>query len=333
MGNVDWPQNNIKIYRSDKTNKRWRFALIDLELSLQPNGWTSCTDNHIRYMLDRDPNIPYINIWLKSIQNEFYRNYFINRFADLINTSYSNEKILETEESFFLRMYPEMDNEYARWGDPNNIQGQMNQFTNNHLVFRSELACRNNVVQDNLVSEFNLTKKVNVNLAVEPDSSGFIQLNTIKPEVYPWTGVYFDGVPIAMIPVAKVGYEFSHWKPNAYISDTLIDSLSCNVAITNTTFTAVFRKLPEPPDGPDIHFTLYPNPASEQFTIEHDNKTLASGCNYEIYDLNGRKIQVGEINSLGLTTQIGITQLRSSMYILRISKGNTTLNTFRFVKE
>jgi hypothetical protein len=333
MGNVDWPQNNIKIYRSDKTNKRWRFALIDLELSLQPNGWTSCTDNHIRYMLDRDPNIPYINIWLKSIQNEFYRNYFINRFADLMNTSYSNEKILETEESFFLRMYPEMDNEYARWGDPNNIQGQMNQFTNNHLVFRSELACRNNVVQDNLVSEFNLTKKVNVNLAVEPDSSGFIQLNTIKPEMYPWTGVYFDGVPIAMIPVAKVGYEFSHWKPNAYISDTLIDSLSCNVAITNTTFTAVFRKLPEPPDGPDIHFTLYPNPASEQFTIEHDNKTLASGCNYEIYDLNGRKIQVGEINSLGLTTQIGITQLRSSMYIIRISKGNTTLKTFRFVKE
>jgi hypothetical protein len=105
------------------------------------------------------------------------------------------------------------------------------------------------------------------------------------------------------------------------------------VAITNTTFTAVFRKLPEPPDGPDIHFTLYPNPASEQFTIAHDNKTLASGCSYEIYDLNGRKIQVGEINSLGLTTQIGISQLRSSMYIIRISKGNTTLNTFRFVKD
>jgi hypothetical protein len=332
MGNVDWPQNNIKIYRSDKTNKRWRFALIDLELSLQPNGWTSCTDNHIRYMLDRDPNIPYINIWLKSIQNEFYRNYFINRFADLMNTSYSNEKILETEESFFLSMYPEMDNEYARWGDPNNVQGQLNQFYQNHLTFRSELACRNAVIRNNLVSEFNLTKKVNVNLAIEPDSSGFIQLNTIKPEVYPWTGVYFDGVPIEMSPVAKPGYEFSHWKPNVYISDTLTDTVSCNVALTNTTFTAVFRKIPEPPDGPEIHFTLYPNPASEQFTLEHDNKTLASGCSYEIYDLNGRKIQFGEINSIGLKTEIQISQLRSAMYLIRISQGNTTLQTFRFVK-
>ncbi|MFM7666732.1 MAG: CotH kinase family protein [Bacteroidota bacterium] len=332
MGNTDWPQNNIKIYRSDKTNKRWRFALIDLELSLQPNGWSSCTDNHIRYLLDRDPNIPYINIWLRSVQNEFYRNYFINRFADLMNTSYSNEKILATEESFFLSMYPEMDNEYTHWGDPNNIQGQLNQFNENHLVFRSELACRNAVIRNNLVSEFNLTKKVNVKLAVEPDSSGFIQLNTIKPENYPWTGVYFDGVPVDLSPVAAPGYEFSHWKPNIYISDTLADSLSCNVSITNTLFTAVFTKIPEPPDGPDIHFTLYPNPASEQFIIEHDNKTLAAGCRYEIYDLNGRKIQVGEINSNALTTQIGISQLRSTMYLIRISQGNSTLQTFRFVK-
>jgi hypothetical protein len=333
MGNTDWPQNNIKIYRSDKTNKRWRFALIDLELSLQPNGWSNCTDNHIRYLLDRDPNIPYINIWLRSVQNEFYRNYFINRFADLMNTSYLNEKILSTEESFFLSMYPEMDNEYARWGDPNNVQGQLNQFYQNHLVFRSELACRNNVIRNNLVSEFDLTKKVNVKLGVEPDSSGQIQLNTIRPENYPWTGVYFDGVPVELNPVAASGYEFSHWKPNTFISDTLVDNLSCNVTISNTLFTAVFRKIPEPPDGSEIHFTVYPNPASEQFTLEHNNKTLAAGCRFEIYDLNGRKIQFGDINSAGLTTQIGISQLRSAMYLIRISQGDSTLQTFRFVKS
>jgi hypothetical protein len=332
MGNIDWPQNNIKIYRSDKTNMRWRFALIDLELALQPNGWSTCTDNHIRYLLDKDPTIPYINIWLRSIQNEFYRNYFINRFADLMNTSYSNEKIVGTEESFFLSMYPEMDNQYARWGDPNNIQGQMNQFNENHLVFKDELACRNNVIRNNLVSEFDLTKKVNIKLAVEPDSSGYVQLNTIRPENFPWTGVYFDGVPIDLSPIAAPGFEFSHWRPNNFISDTLSDSLTCNVSITNTLFTAVFRKIPDPPDGPDIHFFLYPNPSVEQFTIEHDNKTLASGCLYEIYDLNGRIIKSGEINSAGLTTQIDISQLRNASYLIRISQGNTTLKTVRFVK-
>ncbi|MBK8343027.1 MAG: CotH kinase family protein [Bacteroidetes bacterium] len=68
MGNTDWPGNNIKIYRSNKTNYRWRFALIDLELSLNPNGWTTCFYNHIRYMEDQSTDNPYINIWLQSIQ-------------------------------------------------------------------------------------------------------------------------------------------------------------------------------------------------------------------------------------------------------------------------
>ncbi len=34
MANTDWPYNNIKIYRSDMTNYRWRFCLIDLELAI-----------------------------------------------------------------------------------------------------------------------------------------------------------------------------------------------------------------------------------------------------------------------------------------------------------
>jgi len=333
MGNVDWPTNNIKIYRSDKTNNRWRFGLIDLELSMQPNGWTSCTDNHIRYMLDRDPNIPYINIWLRGIQNDFYRNYFINRFADLMNTSYTNEKILEREESFFLSMYPEMDNEFARWGDPNNISGQLAQFTQNHLMFRGQLACRNNVVRDNLVSEFNLSKRVTVNLQVEPDSSGFVHLNTIQPTNYPWTGIYFDGVPIQLNPVANSGYQFSHWKPNVFISDTLIDSLNCNVSTNYTTFTAVFKKIPEPPDGPDIHFSLYPNPASSALILQHDNKTLAKDCVYEIFDLNGRIITQGDLNTNTLQTPIDISSLRASMYLIRIKKAVSTVETLRFVKE
>lgn len=332
MGNVDWPQNNIKIYRSDKTNNRWRFALIDLELSLQPNGWTSCTDNHIRYLLDRDPNIPYINIWLRSIQNEFYRNYFINRFADLMNTSYSNETILEREESFFMGMYPEMDNEYARWGDPNNVQGQLNQFTENHLTFKSELACRNDVIRENLVSEFELTKKVNVNLAVEPDSSGYIQLNTIKPEIYPWTGIYFDGVPIQISPVAKPGYEFSHWKPNVYVSDTLSDSLSCNVTISNTLFTAVFRKIPEPPDGPDIHFSIYPNPTNGNFTISHDNKTIATNCRYVIYNLEGRVVKENDLLENSFDTTVDISSVKSSIYFIQLMKENEVLFTSKLIK-
>jgi chromate transporter len=64
-GNVDWPQNNIKIYRSNTTNYRWRFCLIDLEGAMDPFGFSNAFDDHIAYVLNADPNNPYINIFLR----------------------------------------------------------------------------------------------------------------------------------------------------------------------------------------------------------------------------------------------------------------------------
>jgi hypothetical protein len=332
MGNVDWPGNNIKIYRSDASQKRWRFALIDLELSMQPNGWTNCTDNHIAYMMGQSEDNPYINIWKQSIENLAYRNYFINRFADQMNTSYRQEQLLATEQAFYESMLPEMPLQFARWGDPNNIAGQMATFEQNHQVFQEQLLCRSTFVFNHLRLQFNLTKKVQVNLAVEPAEAGEIHLNTIQPTSYPWSGTYFDGVPIQMYPVAKPGYMFSHWLPTFSISDTLMDSLDVNVTQNNQTFTAVFTVVPLPPDGPDITFSIAPNPSNGAFVLTHNNKTQAQGCSYEIYDLSGRKVVAGEVNNSELETSITLPEVRAAVYILRVVKNNEVLTNFKLIK-
>jgi hypothetical protein len=332
MGNVDWPGNNIKIYRSDASQKRWRFALIDLELSMQPNGWTNCTDNHIAYMMGQSEDNPYINIWKQSIENLAYRNYFINRFADQMNTSYRQEQLLATEQAFYESMLPEMPLQFARWGDPNNIAGQMATFEQNHQVFQEQLLCRSTFVFNHLRLQFNLTKKVQVNLAVEPAEAGEIHLNTIQPTSYPWSGTYFDGVPIQMHPVAKPGYMFSHWLPTFSISDTLMDSLDVNVTQNNQTFTAVFTVVPLPPDGPDITFSIAPNPSNGAFVLTHNNKTQAQGCSYEIYDLSGRIVVAGEVNNSELETAITLPEVRAAVYVLRVVKNNEVLTNFKLMK-
>lgn len=332
MGNVDWPGNNIKIYRSDKSNWRWRFGLIDLELSMQPNGWTSCTDNHINYMLGQSTGNPYINIWLKSIQNTEYKNYFINRFADLMNTSYRTYVLLAREQTYFESMVTEMPNEYARWGDPNNIVGQMQTFVSNHEIFQEQLSCRDSVVFEQLQTAFNLVKKVGIELDVIPENAGEIALNSIQPNQYPWNGFYFDGIPISMLPIAKPGYEFSHWIPTAFVLDSLQDTLTTNVTANTAFFTAVFKLIPLPPDGPDIHFTVAPNPSNGTFVLTHDNKTQATGCTYEIFDLSGRIITRGTVNNTAMETPITIPEMRSAVYILRVNKNNEALTNFKLLK-
>lgn len=331
MGNTDWPWNNIKIYRSNTTNNRWRFALIDLELSMLPNGWTNCNYNHIRYMLDQSPDYPYINIWLQSIQNETYKNYFINRFADLMNSSYLTDTLLAAEQAMYDKMAPEMPNEYARWGDPFNIEGQMDEFTDRHETFRDQLACRSDNVREDIIEEFDLVKEVEIQLDVYPASSGHIQINTIEPPYYPWTGIYFDGVPIQITAVADSGYVFQYWMPNPLIIDTLSPEQTISVDVDLTDFTAVFERT-QPVDGETISFTVYPSPSKDVITISHDNMTLAQGAMFTIYDVQGQQVLQHALDETEVQTTIDVRTLSSALYYIKIHQAGSILATLSFIK-
>ncbi|MGE5316605.1 MAG: CotH kinase family protein, partial [Chloroflexota bacterium] len=179
MANTDWPGNNIKIYRSDKTDFKWKFIPVDFELGLSPNSWTDCYFDHIAYMLGQDPGNMYINIWLRSIQNQKFKNYFINRFADIMNSAYKYDTVSAIENRFFTEFATEMPKEYARWGDINNIPGQMDNFVNNHNILTSQFELRNAEVRNHIQTSFDLPNQLNVTLEVYPPGGGKIHISTL----------------------------------------------------------------------------------------------------------------------------------------------------------
>ena len=334
MGNVDWPQNNIKIYRSDSTNHRWRFCIVDQELSLAPNGWTDCYYDHISYMLGQSPGNPYINIWLQGIQNNRFRDYFINRFADVMNTEYSTARILPIENSMFNQTVVEMQNEYQRWGGSNIVQ-QMNDFYNNHLVFQSQLAARTTEVRNHIQNNFTLPNQVNLTLDVLPAGSGKIHISTIEPGTYPWQGIYFNGLPVKIEAIADSGFHFLHWGNNPLISDTLNIVWNDTLNTGTTNFTAYFA--PNGLSAPTIGnnnsaFTLFPNPATTELFLSNHSAKIYSELNYEILDLSGRILLEGNLNSASSETSLNIRSLPAAVYLLRVRNGNETTEQFRFVK-
>ena len=240
IGNRDWPGNNIKIYRSNKTDFRWRFCIQDFELALAPNGWTTAFDDPIRFILDVDPNNPYLNIWQRGMQNPRFRNYFINRFADLMNTAYQEDSLTRVEQRMYDQTVIEMPKLFTRWGNPNDIPGQMNIFNSNHLIYQSELTQRSQQVRNFIQNNLNLNAQVDVSLDVSPVHAGRITLNTITPGPLPWTGVYFDGNEISLTAIPEPGYEFLYWDTNAVLMtvDTHA-TIVVNVG-SNTLFSAVF---------------------------------------------------------------------------------------------
>ncbi len=241
MANTDWPWNNIKIYRSNKTDFRWRFAVMDLENGMTPFGWTDAYTDMISYVLDGDQNIPYINVFVQSIENEQFRKYFINRYADVMNTSYRNERLETVANDMFNQTLLEMPNQYQRWGDPSNISGQMQGYINNHNSFLQALSLRTEQVRNHIESNFALLDQVEVTLDVFPEGTGKIKISTVVPGSHPWTGVYFHGNPVRLTAYPNPGYAFAYWEPNA-VTGQALEAASIELDISsNALFTAVFE--------------------------------------------------------------------------------------------
>ncbi len=333
MGNTDWPWNNIKIVRSDKTNFSWRFCLMDMELAMLPNAWSDCNYNHIEYMLNYDQSNKFIHIWQRGLQNSRFRNYFINRFADLMNTAFLPEKLIATENEMFTKMNAEMPNEFARWGDPNNISGQMAEFENNHNIFQQQLLARTAQVRNHIQNNFNLPAQVNVSLNVVPEGAGFVRISTLIPDNYPWQGVYFDGVPVHIEAIGSGPYHFLHWNSNSLISDTLNPVFYGLLNAGNVTFEAVFGNTTGlDPAKATPHLTVFPNPANEMLEIGLQNSSN-SKITYCILNLQGKIFQNGEFETLNTTERISIKNLPKGMYLLEIVTADQTTANTKFVKQ
>ena len=244
MGNNDWPFNNIKLFRCSSTGYKWRWAINDLEWALNPNGWTSSSFDHISYMLGQGMGNYYTAFWNRMMNNGEYKAYFVNRFADLMNTSYDFSVIGPLEQEMFDEMNAEMDHEYERWGN-SNIASQMNTFKSNHEIFRNELSIRSSYVRDDLQSHFSLKRQVNVTLDVEPREAGSIKISTITPCNYPWTGIYFGEVEVQVEAIANPGYEFVNWDPNNFITNPSSALNSGEFKANSVALKAYFREADE----------------------------------------------------------------------------------------
>jgi hypothetical protein len=236
-GNTDWIYNNMKIARTRSTDNKWRFFLQDVEWGL--GGWTDYNANMFDwFQYAIQPNM-YYDIHSNLMQDSTYRNYFINRYADLMNTTLHQNTYTPIINQMYQELLPEMPRHFALWtGD---VAGGMNTYTYNKDVILGQFNNRNTAVRNQMLTYYNLSNKVNVTLNTIPAGAGYIKISTIVPDSLPWTGVYFNGNPVKITAVANPGYTFDHWENNINLPANLLnqESVAVNIA-TDDYFTAVF---------------------------------------------------------------------------------------------
>ena len=239
--NGDWLgewTNNIKIWKPKLEGGKWKYMLIDTDYGFGLKG--SVNDN--RLQMARYPNSPNHNsdIFNSVLDNPTFKNYFINRYADLINTIYLPTNVENEMKQFRDSMAFDMVAHFAKWGSDTigwnaRIASMMN-FVNQRPA----------IMRDFIIDEFNLTSEVLLTVNTFPVGSGRIEISTVIPDTYPWSGIYFNGNPVKITAIPNPGFIFDHWTSGLIPASDSNKSVTYNFSF-NDNITAYFSGSPALP--------------------------------------------------------------------------------------
>jgi hypothetical protein len=283
--NGDWSngwQNNTKLWHDDRPGGKWRFMLMDMDFGMGLAG-ASPYDDYINtagdegYLTDQ--------LFGAVIQNEEFRTYFINRYADLINTEYQIDKVTEMAYEMRDEVVPVFQRHAQRWGT---YADAMNGSLEPRLDWAEQ---RVQGARDVVQNHFGLVEQVDITLDVLPAGAGRIQISTIELDEaeYPWTGVYYQGNPVRITVYENPGYTFSHWAPNYIFSSNNTTRTHTLNFTESMTFTAVFAgaAVANPISITEMMFDPDSQSSSGDWIEIHNNTNVAVNLsNWKIRDSN-----------------------------------------------
>jgi len=222
--NTDWPHNNIEFWRKKTSayepdapygqDGRWRWVLKDMDFGFgSESEQPSYENNTLAYASSTGGDINTNPEWStfvfrKLLGNEKFRINFINRFADLMNTTYIPQRVNGIIDEMKSGIAAEILQHGKRWQSFTTLSNW-----EGHIQTLVEFANHRREFQRNHIREkFGIDQNIDVTLQVNDNAAGSIAINTITiapgtdgivQNPYPWTGVYFSGIPVVLKAVPK----------------------------------------------------------------------------------------------------------------------------------
>jgi hypothetical protein len=341
--NTDQPGKNVRFWKSTELDNKWRWLWFDLDDSFIYGTHCHYTRNGLEFCTGIDsisstnvnppssspawaPNGPAQTFPLRSLLSSTeFRHDFINRFGDLLNTAFQPDYLFSKIDSIENTFNGLMEEHYLRWHRPEPS------FRDEHLGYLYEFSAnRQYYMRQHIVDFFELTGKYDLTLEIG-SGDGYIHLNTISIDtitptigdpIYPWTGVYFNDVPINLEAIPRPGYVFSHWE--GYVNSNQ-DEIQVS-ADEDITLIAHFApdSLANSNFQEEIDFTIYPNPATKLVHVKIEDDQFING-NWYLFNLSGQLIENSVINEKQFS--LDINNLRRGAYIMKlVTKEGVTIH-------
>lgn len=220
LDNSDWPTHNTILWRPHRPDGQWRWVLWDLDgtFDILKQGVDRPT---LRMALGLEPEVaasyPPTVFLPQLLQNSGFRNAFLNRFADALNSVFDPAHVEARINAFAAELEPELERHFARWRPEATFYWPVH---SDLAAWRAEVEHlrafareRPAAMRRQLVEHFGLAGTAELQVRVNDPTRGRVRVNSLRlpPGTRAWSGLYFRGVPIEVEAQPEPGAEFVGW--------------------------------------------------------------------------------------------------------------------------
>ena len=247
INNQDWPGNNIKFWNTITPDSKWRWIIFDTDFGYGIWNLNDYQINTLDFALEPNgpgwPNPPWSTLMFRRlVTNLNYRHNFINQYCDRLNVDFHPSRINSDLDSLKDLYNTEIQYHIDRWwGTYAEWLGRVE----NRRTF-GEL--RPSYARSHMQQVFSLGEETEITIDVSDEAEGKVKVNTVVPKTYPFTGIYFEDIPIRLTAIPKPGYKFIRWEGQMNSTDV---SIQYNMA-SEASFKAIFAEA----DASDISIVI-----------------------------------------------------------------------------
>ncbi len=219
--NRDWPGNNIKFWRDHRPEGKWRWIIFDMDFSFGIWDANAFTFNTLEFALDPYgpgwPNPPWSTfLFRKMMENDHFKNRFINLYCDMINSIFTSNGMNSRLDASINTIENLIPAHHDRWAIPWGGgccwgEGSVVNWNNDINTMYNFINYRQPYARMHIRDEFGLTNIALINIQINSENQGSVQINSLEISESNWNGYYFPTVPIQVTAIPNEGFEFAGW--------------------------------------------------------------------------------------------------------------------------
>ena len=227
VNNGDWPHNNMKKWRIASQKSKWKWFLYDVDFGFGA-GYNTQNSNVFSYVTNANgtngmgmgmmPGMggqqqtsgsisEHTILMIRLLQNEGFKNAFINRFCVLLSMNFSADRLVKRIDELQSQVQAEVARDAEFW---NYDAASM---SSNLEKIKSFAQTRQQTIMSEMQQYFSLGETASVTLSAQ--GSGKIAVHNLPLDQSSMSVNFFRDVPVTVTAMPNAGAVFGGWSDGA----------------------------------------------------------------------------------------------------------------------